>query len=93
MYVYKCKHQNFPCVATIFPVLHLNPLCFPCLENLTSKFPVRGHPVFVTVSSSANNRWLFNLLQQTVSEVKVEDGKVYVLYHSELSLEPYPETL
>ena len=35
---------EIPCVVKIFPVLHLDSLCFPCLERLITEFPVLPVP-------------------------------------------------
>ena len=49
MEIYKEKHsfcvnkysqKYFPCVSKTFPVLQQNSLCFPCLEEVRTKFSV-----------------------------------------------------
>ena len=47
---------KIPCVVQIFPVFYPNSLCFPCLENLITKFPV--FPVAWPPFSSCTLRFL-----------------------------------
>ena len=41
VYIFPCVTKKyFPCVSKFFPVSKQNSLCFPCLENVRTKFPV-----------------------------------------------------
>ena len=46
---------KIPCVVQIFPVLHLNSLCFPCLEKVITKFPV--FPVPMATLKKKHSPW------------------------------------
>ena len=54
--------KNFPCIAIIFPVLHLNSLYFPCLESLHPNCLSCGHPVLTLLQLNKFKIYLYYLL-------------------------------